>query len=196
MRYIIGVLVLLTTMCLTIILLGGTITNYLNLPTLFLLLLVIAAVIIMKGGFKTFITAINAVFSKKYNISSIEKEKAVRMFKLLSKSVIYGMVLLTMISVVNMMMGLDFSLFETNSLLFINVVFANIAAALISVFYGLLLNLAFFNPIVSILESRQNADVKTVISEKQVMDKLLELCYKQGVSPEDILGASEISFRK
>ena len=76
------------------------------------------------------------------------------------------------------------------------VILINVAASFVAIFYGLLINVVFINPAIDILESRYNADVKFVISEKQVMDKLLELCYKQGVSPEEIIEASEISFQK
>ena len=57
-----------------------------------------------------------------------------------------------------------------------------------------MVNLVFTYPAIHIIESRYNQEEKRVISEKQVMDKLLELCYKKGVSPEEIMDANEIKF--
>jgi len=191
MRYVIGILVFLVAVFLPIIVLGGQVADFINLPVTFFLLFVIVAIIIMKGGFKTLIAAINALLSKKYNISAAEKDKAIRLLRLIAKSVIYASILFTMICFVNILMGLDFQHEGA-----INALGINIAATLIFIFQALFINLAFINPAIDILETRHNAEVKTMISEKQVMDKLLELCYKQGVSPEEILEAGEISFSK
>jgi len=192
MRYIIGILVFLAATLLAIMMFGGQASDYLNFPTIFLLLLVTVAVIVMKGGFKTFIAAVNALLSSKYSISAADKEKAIRLFRLLGKSILIASFMYTLISLMNMAMGIDMSDYDNARA----VILVNVAASFVIVFYGLLVNLVFIGPAIDILESRQNADVKTMISEKQVMDKLLELCYKQGVSPEEILDASEISFRK
>ena len=192
MRYVIGVLLFLAAIFLTIVVLGGNATDYLNLPTIFFLLLPIIAVIIMKGGFKTLIVAVNALLSKKYSISAADKEKAIRLFRLIGKTAMYSAVLLTLISLLNMAIGINLT--DDDGVR--GVILINVAASFVAIFYGLLINAVFINPAISILESRYNADVKSMISEKQVMDKLLELCYKQGVSPEEIIGASEISFQK
>jgi len=192
MRYVVGVLVFLAAILLTIILLGGSIFDYLNLPTIFFLLLPIVAVIIMKGGTKTFIVAVNALLSKKYSISAADKEKAIRLFRLIAKTVTFASALVTLISLLNMATGINLT--DNDDVR--GVILPNVAASFVAVFYGLLINMVFIYPAIEILESRHDAEVKTVISEKQVVDKLLELCYKQGVSPEEILDASEISFRK
>ena len=191
MRYVIGILVFLVAVFLPIIVLGGQVVDFINLPVTVFLLFVIVAIVIMKGGFKTLIAAINALLSKKYNISAAEKEKAIRLLRLIAKSVIYASILFTMICLVNILMNLDFQHESA-----INALGINIAATLIFIFQALFINMVFINPAIDILESRHNAEVKTMISEKQVMDKLLELCYKQGISPEEILDAGEISFRK
>jgi len=193
MRYIIGILVFLLTIILVITMLGGHVLDYLNLPTIVMFVLTYAAVIVMKGGFKTFVIAVNALLSKNYSISAADKEKAIRLFRLLAKSTIYAAILYTMICLFNMLIGVDWH-YEGAELK--RALAGNTAAGFLPMFYGLIANLVFINPAIDMLESRHNVDVKTVISEKQVMDKLLELCYKQGVSPEEILDASEISFRK
>jgi hypothetical protein len=51
-------------------------------------------------------------------------------------------------------------------------------------------------PAIYLLEIRRNAEEKIVISEKQIIDKMLEMCYRQGITPEEILNAGEISFKE
>ena len=191
MRYAIGILVFLVSIFLVIIVLGGEVMDFLNLPSAFMFLFAIVAVLIMKGGFKTLIVAINALLSKKYSISAADQEKAIRLFKLLAKTVVYASFLFTIVCLINILMNMDYlDPWFTHNLGF------NIAATFVFIFYALVINMVFIYPAISILESRHNAEVKTMISEKQVMDKLLELCYKQGISPEEILESNEISFRK
>lgn len=157
-----------------------------DMPTTLYFIVTIASVTIMTGGGKTFIAAVNALISKKYSISAYEKEKAIRLFKLLSKSVVYASVLITFVSFIIMLTDLsDLSKLGPN-----------MAVAINAIVFGAFINLILINPAINILESRYNAEEKTVISEKQVIDKLLELCYKQGISPEEIINADEIQIKK
>lgn len=155
-------------------------------PTTFFFIVVMIAVIVSISGFKTFVAAINALLSKKYNISTAEKEKAIKLFKLLGKSVVYASVLLTV-------MGLMQVLCDLSDPVSIG---PSIAVALFALFQGAYINLVFIYLAINVLQSRYNAEEKTVISEKQVIDKLLELCYRKGVSPEEVLESNEIFFKK
>ena len=69
-----------------------------------------------------------------------------------------------------------------------------LATSLLSVVYGLIINLVFIYPAIYILKHRENIEPVKVISEKLIVDKLLELCHKKGISPEEILEADDISF--
>jgi len=190
MRYVSGILVFLVFLFLLIALASGfnvgVALMLFDLATAIFFKAAVAAVIISTGGLKVFVMAINAILSKSYKISSADREKAVRLFKLIRKTIIYTAVLHTIIGVLLSMMQLSD----------IHAFMANLAISFLSIFYGALANMLLVNPAISILESRENVDEKIVISEKQVIDKMLELCYKQGVSPEEILNASEISFRR
>ena len=188
MRYGIGVLILLWLFSIAV---GWrNVVLMINGPALFIFLLVMVAIIIMKGGFKTYIAAVNALLSEKYVISAADKEKAIQLFRLLSKSMVYTAIWLTAIGAALILFHADWSVDSIGEVTYA------FGINLIAVMYGAFFNLAFFYPAISILESRNNAEVKTVISEKQVIDKLLELSYKQGITPEEILEADEIAFRK
>ena len=69
------------------------------------------------------------------------------------------------------------------------------AVALLSMVYGALINIVFILPAIHILKHRKNPEEDATVTEKQVIDKLLELCHKQGISPEEIMDAEEISLR-
>jgi len=194
MRFVIGVLVFLASIFLVVTILGGNTMDYLNVPTAMMFLLAIVSVLIMKGGFKTLIVAINALLSKKYSISAADQEKAIRLFKLLAKTVRYAALLYFLIALINMSMAINWA-FDDKDVL-VPVVLVNVAASALTIVYGLIINLVFLRPAIDILETRHNAEMKTMISEKQVIDKLLELSYKQGISPEEIMDAGEISFKK
>lgn len=144
------------------------------------------SVIIATNSFKTFIKAINAVLSKKYSISAADKEKSIRLFKLLSKTVNCTVAIIVVIDLIRMLGNLS-------DVAYIG---PNLAIVILSFFYSAFINLILINPAIHILEARYNAEEKRVISEKQVIDKLMELCYKQGISPEEILDADEIHLNK
>lgn len=157
-----------------------------DLPTTFFFITTITAVIVATGNFKTFIAAINALLSKKYNISAADKEKSIRLFKLLGKSVVSAAVLLTVVGLTLMLMDLSDPAYLG----------PRISIALCAISQGVCINLILIYPAINVLQARYIAEEKRVISEKQVIDKLLELCYRQGITPEEILDAREISFRK
>jgi flagellar motor component MotA len=128
----------------------------------------------------------NALLSKKYVISAHTQQKAIRLFKLMGKSVLYAIVINITIMVCITLLMLDDP----------SVLGSVFSVILLSVVYGGLFNLMLIYPAIYLLEARRNAEEKTVISEKQVINKLLELCYRQGISPEEILKAGEISFKE
>jgi flagellar motor component MotA len=157
-----------------------------NVPTIIGYIGILTAVIVSQRGFKTFVAAVNALLTKKYYISAADKEKAIRLFKLIAKS-------LYLTAGLMFAMGILFILQDLSNP---STVGPSVAIAVTSFFYTMLINLTFIYPAVNILETRYNAEEKAVISEKQVIDKLLEMCYKQGISPEDIMGALEIQVKK
>jgi flagellar motor component MotA len=146
---------------------------------------VIAGTLLATGNVKTFVSAVNALFSKKYRLTAAVRHEAVEVFKLLAVNIFIGMGLFVMIGLVILLSNLgDPGLYG-----------ARVAVAYLSLFYGLLLNMVFIYPAIYLLKNRRNTEEKILISDKEVVNKLLELCYKQGVSPETILEAEEIYFR-
>jgi len=192
MRFVLGVaLVLLLAVIVPILAMGNysvhAIVEFIDMATLFPFVVVTFVIIFMSGEFKTYVKALNALLSKKYFISAEDKERAVSLFKMLGKAMIGT-------SVFILLMGLILILGQLDDPAALGPM---LAVMLISIFYGAIIHVAFLLPAIYILKNRPDPQpVSVVISEKQVINKLLELCYKQGVSPEDILAATEISFNK
>lgn len=165
---------------------GFMLMQLLDAPSLIWFLMVITGVTVATGEFKTLIAAINAIASKKYTLSAHVQHKAIRLLKLLRKTVIYAAVTGVAVGTMYMLLRLDNP----------GMIGPLLSVAFVSMVYGAIINLVLITPAIAILETRRNTEEKIVISERQVIDKLLELCYRQGVTPEEILNAEEISFRE
>jgi len=153
-------------------------------PTAFFYVGTMFSVVIATKSFKTFVSTINAVLSKNYYISGSDKEKAIRLFKLLAKISLIASSVSTLVGLITLLTNLSD----------IRYLGPSIAVAILPILGGLCVNLIFIHPTIYLLESRSNIEEKTVITEKEVVNKLFELCYKQGITPEEILDAKEISF--
>ena len=189
MKFTLGILVFAAAIALPILMMTGFGAwgfIFVELVTLFVFTLVIVAVIVITGEAKTFVITINALLSKQYYISAADKEKGIRLYKLIGKTVIYAVIVFSVIHLIIVLSTLDTPAS----------IGPNIAMTLLTVFYGAIINMVFINPAVNILETRYNAEERTVISERQVIDKMLELCYKQGISPDEIVNADEIAFKQ
>ncbi|MCL1877529.1 MAG: hypothetical protein FWF80_01590 [Defluviitaleaceae bacterium] len=190
MKYALGVFVLfplLLAMPLMLTMSGTAVTPawFIHAPTMFVYALVVSAVILITGEFKTKIRVANALFSKKYKISDEDTERGIRLLELLKISVIYTAVFFTIASTIVMMADLDNY----------DMLGPMIAIMLLIPMYAAMINLVLIIPAIHILKTRRNEEKAAHINERQVTNKLLELCYKQGITPEEILGAKEINFK-
>ena len=186
MRYVLGVAGIFALLVLLVIVMEPVahVMNFIDVPSLLPFILIMAAVIFMTGEYKTYTKSVNAILSKDYKISHADKEKAIRLYRLLGKTVVYTTVL-------NLTIGLGIMLGQFESVQFLGPM---LSVAMVSVVYGTTINLVFIYPAIHILKNRENSETVRVISEKLVVDKLLELCYKKGITPEEILDAEDISL--
>jgi len=192
MRSIIGSVVFVVGVFFTVGIYGGHFQSILwlvDLPSLMGLVLANATVMVITGGFKVYVQAINAVLSKNYVISHGDKEKAISLMQLLSNVTMGAGVLFSLLAIMIMLGQLD-------DLLMIGPM---LSISLLTLIYAVMFKVIFFLPVIYVLKHRKNPgdkNEKAVISEKAVVNKLMEMCYKQGVSPEEILEAEEIFFKK
>jgi len=160
--------------------------EFFDFPVFVWFIIVIIAVIIATGERKTFISAINALLSKKYIIPPESRYRAIKLFRTIGKAVILAAIFDMLMSFMLILLVLD----DPGRL------GPMISIALLAPLYAVFINFALVLPMVHILQFRRNEKEKLLISEKQVIDKLLELCYRQGITPEEILKAGEIMFKE
>ena len=131
-----------------ILLLGGRLPNYFNLPTVFFIIIFLIVVLTITRSFKLFVTGFRTALFPKKELSDETREQAAKLFRLLSKATVLAASITTIISLMNMLMGLDYS---AEGIL--SIIGANTAAALLSLLYGLIL--AFiFEPVAYILRRK------------------------------------------
>jgi len=164
----------------------GDILFFIDIPTLVVFLLTICATLIISGEFGTLIKSKNALISKKYHLSNNDRERAISLYKVLAKVIVITTVITIVSTIMIMLATLDD----------LRLLGPYAAVSLLSILYAAVLLLIFIYPAQIILKNRVNIGEKRVISEKEVINKLLELCYKNNISPEEILEAEDISFKQ
>ena len=142
---IIALVVFLFGIVLPIVVLGGHIQDFLNLPSLVLIIIPLVAILIITRSFKLFGIGFTALFPKKEIAEDIQKQAAM-LFRLMSKTAIIAAAIITLISLINMMTGIDvYSDGVLSNLL------VNIAASLLPLLYGFVISGFIFEPIAYIL---------------------------------------------
>jgi len=138
----------------TIILLGGHPLDYFNLPTVLFIIIFLIVVLTITRSFKLFFTGFRAALFPKNEISDEKRDQAAKLFRLLSKTTVLAAAITTLISLINMLLGVDYSAQGIYWTLGVN-----IAASLLSLFYGLII--AFiFEPVAYLL--MRSADRKGI----------------------------------
>jgi len=190
MRYVVGLLIFFVAGILNFSWLSpGGFSSYaffIDIVTLVVFLLTICATVIISGEFGTLIKSKNALISKKYYLSNNDKERAITLYKVLAKVIVCTAVIMIVSTTIIMLGTLDDPAMLGPFM----------AVSLLSILYAAVLLLIFVYPAQIILKNRTNIGEKRVISEKEVINKLLELCYKNNISPEEILEADDISFKQ
>jgi len=131
-----------------IILLGGRLPDYFNLPTIAFIIIFLIIVLTITRSFKLFVIGFRAALFPKKEISNETREQAAKLYRLLSITTVLAAAITTIISLMNMLMGIDY-LAEG----ILRAIGGNIAASLLSLLYGLII--AFiFEPVAYILRRK------------------------------------------
>jgi flagellar motor component MotA len=188
MYYLIGLAAFVFSFILVPFTLKGVQIIYLSNPAVILtILFVVVSTLLSTGKFKLFTRGLNAVISRKYYMPDDERRQAADLFRLLSKATIAAAVFLIPLGVMAALGNLS----DTEALGHAMV------AMLIAPLVGAFVPIAVFEPAAFILlhpsEPSKRGGVKTY--PKALGDKLLELCYQNGLSAEDIENATGIELR-
>jgi flagellar motor component MotA len=185
--YLIGVIAFIISLCLPMSLKGVALSNLLNPAALFVVLLPLISTLLATSGFKLFVRGLNAAISHKYHLPDEERTAAADLFRLLSKVAIAAAVFGVFLGLISMLghMG-DVEQFGHA-----------LAATLVSPLYGVAAALVLCEPVAYILRHPQQNDAPAASVKaypKALGDKLLALCYQNGLSAEDIERATGIEL--
>ena len=153
--FILGFIIFLIISSLNAVLLGGSITDFLNIPSLLIILLPLVAVMTATRSFKVFAGGLKAVMQPLAPLPEELRGQAASLFRLLSKTTALAAGIGFLICMINMLMGIDFSYPEIR-----NELAGNIAANLVLPLYALILIAAIFEPVVFNLKKRRDTTRK------------------------------------
>jgi len=118
--------------------LGGSHIDFFNLPTIIFIIIFLVLVLTITRSFKLFANGFSAALFPRKERSAETREQAAKLFRLLSKITVIAAAITTLISLISMLMTIDYR--EQG---IIEAIGGNIAAAFLSLFYGLVLALIF-----------------------------------------------------
>jgi flagellar motor component MotA len=144
-RFLAGILWFALGVVLLQLISGGqfdSIFDFIDVSSFLIFVFSITAMVIITNRSALFLSAVKSLFVKRHKLITEQAVQAARLFKLLRKTVWYTAVVGTMVGVVLMMRNLQD----------MNILAANMALSLLSVFYAALINLIFINPAIAIFE--------------------------------------------
>ena len=145
--YIVGVMIVFFGTAVSFYLKGVPLTTLVNPAAIVVLLCAFIGVIAATSGFKTFLRGLRAVLSVNYALDDETREKAARLFRLLSKAAVLASLLVFLVGVIGM----------TRDLNDLEMVAHVLASALTGPVLGLLGSLAIFEPAAFVLRKPPNA---------------------------------------
>jgi flagellar motor component MotA len=163
-------------------------TTFIDGPTVFYFVLTIGGAVVSTGGFKTLVSGINGIFSRKYQMTDEQREKSVELFKFLGKVTALASIVLMFSGVILLMLNLnDPSTMGTH-----------VGVALMAVFWGAAIEMLFIQPAVYMLNQKREPEPARAarIKDKEALEKLAQLCFEKGLTYEDIMEADDIQLRK
>ena len=147
--FISGLAIFLVFSGLTITFTGGSLMDFISLPSLLMLVIPLVALMTATKSFKIFYGGLKAVVMPKTSITEQLRGQAASLFRFLSKSTAMISGIMILLNIVGMLMGIDFM--DQHAA---NNTARNTATAFIVLIYGLLLIVAVFEPVVFNLKKR------------------------------------------
>jgi transcriptional regulator with XRE-family HTH domain len=130
----------------TIVAFGGYFRDYIDLPTLVAIIIPLLAVLTVTRSFKLFGTGFKAALFPKRKVDETLRANAAKLYRLLSKTTAFAAAFGFLVTFMNTLQGINFQ-----DEMAISSLALNTATAMMSIIYGLLMIIFFFEPIAFIL---------------------------------------------
>ena len=148
--FLLGLAIFLLSAGFFIAVLGGDWRTFISFPSLMIIIIPLAAVLTATRGFNVFYAGLKAAVFPKQPVPDDLRGRAASLFRYLSKTTALVSAVAVLISLCNLLFNLNF--YQNPGL--ISTIGVNIAAALITPFWGIILIAAVFEPLVFILKKR------------------------------------------
>jgi hypothetical protein len=148
--FILGVAIYLTCFGLIIGVLGGSISYFINVPSLLMIVIPLTGTLAATRSFKVFYGGLKAVILPNQPLSEEVRGQAASLFRLLSKVTALVMGLDILVSLMIILMNFNWE--DPNT---INMLGINIAYSLVVMAYAFLLIAAVFEPVVFNMKKRR-----------------------------------------
>jgi len=125
---------------------GGYFRNYVDLPTLVAIIIPLLAVLTVTRSFKLFGIGTKAALFPKRKVDETLRANAAKLYRLLSKTTAFAATFGFLVTIMNTLQGINFQ-----DEMAISSLAVNTATAMMSIIYGLLMIIFFFEPIAYIL---------------------------------------------
>ncbi|MCL2500015.1 MAG: hypothetical protein FWE90_06715 [Defluviitaleaceae bacterium] len=127
---------------------------YFDGPSLLFFFFVIPSVTFIYGRRGAFITGIKCAFSKNVEFPDKKFEDAVGLFRLLRKSVLYAGFVVLLVGIIPLLSySVLTDIMESNFHTVANVL-ERVSVSLTGIYYALIINLIFINPLIAVLQRR------------------------------------------
>jgi uncharacterized membrane protein len=155
-------------------------------PTIAFFVFALAGAVIGTGSGKTFISGVNGVLSRKYQMTDEQRGKAVGLFKLLGNVTTSATVAITFIGIIMLLTMLNDP----------SAIGTYYGMVMVAVFWGAVIHMLFIQPSIYLLnQSREPEPARAArVKDKQALEKLAQLCFEKGLTYEDIMEADEIQL--
>jgi len=131
--------------------LAGSITYYIGFPVLMAVFIPLIAALTATGSFRIFFNGLWAAALPMEEITEKQREQAISVFRLLSKTAAITATVAFAVGVRNMIVNVDFS--DVN---FVGTFISNISVFSIPLYYAVMLIVAVFEPAILILKKRRD----------------------------------------
>ena len=138
-----------------ILVLGGEVADFIDIPSWVMIFIPILAVLTITRSFRMFGTGFKAALFPKKEIASETRKQAASLFRLLSVTTILSGIIMAMIGFMNMLLGLNW--LDEHAFPHFT---ANVATIMVVILYSLFLIVFVFEPIVYILKKPTHSDSK------------------------------------
>jgi len=153
--FFLGLGIFLVFNALTIVTLGGVLLDFINIPSIMIVIVPLLAVLTITRSYRVFFGGLRVAVSANRVIADELREHAISLFRLLSKTAVLAAIVSLVISTTSMALGLNWDMLVSDTEVFVQAIVLNASAAFLPLYIALVLVIIVFEPVVFILKRKR-----------------------------------------